>query len=122
MNYYSARQVDPNTDRPDAGKWRYTRRNDGRIWPVGYCTDCPGHDTREEAYEHQTAYLLDHIFFDGELVDTKHPCAVDGCQEWTDRFAEVDRPGRMFMLCDQHRNRDTVAALFGGAGNSISSW
>jgi len=49
MNYYSARQVDPALDRPDAGKWRYTRMNDGRVWPEGACRDCPGHDTPEEA-------------------------------------------------------------------------
>ena len=30
MNYYGPRQ------RKD-GKWDYTCRNDGHIWPVGYC-------------------------------------------------------------------------------------
>jgi hypothetical protein len=32
VNYYRARQ------RKD-GKWDYTCRNDGRIWPVGYCAE-----------------------------------------------------------------------------------
>lgn len=31
MNYYDARK------RHDDGKYDYTRMNDGRIWPVGYC-------------------------------------------------------------------------------------
>lgn len=38
MNYYQPRQVDPTADRPDAGKWRYTCMNDGRVWPVGNCS------------------------------------------------------------------------------------
>lgn len=37
MNYYGPRQVEPGADRPDAGLWRYTCRNDDRIWEVGYC-------------------------------------------------------------------------------------
>lgn len=48
MNYEQARQVDPNADRPDAGKWRWTTANDGRVRPAGSCsplttcTECKG--------------------------------------------------------------------------------
>ncbi|HWP38370.1 MAG TPA: hypothetical protein VNL18_12535, partial [Gemmatimonadales bacterium] len=63
MNYYEARQVDPNADRYDAGRWRYTCRNGGRVWPVGRCRDCPGHRTREEAEAHQREFDLEHATF-----------------------------------------------------------
>lgn len=53
MNYRQARQVDPAADREDAGKWRWTCMNDGRVWPEGPCAEgCPGHDTAEEACQH----------------------------------------------------------------------
>ena len=58
MNYHQPRQIEPTADRPDAGKWRYTNMNDGFVWPEGYCAECPGHDTKEGAYEHQTQYVL----------------------------------------------------------------
>lgn len=120
MNYYQPRQV-VEPDRPDTGKWRYTSMNDGAVWAVGYCReDCPGHDTPEEAYQHQTAYLLDRrLKLDGQW-DTQHRCAYEGCGEWTDRFAEVWH--RPFDLCDQHRTREIVAELFGTVGDVISSY
>ncbi|MCI0347060.1 MAG: hypothetical protein L0221_16730 [Chloroflexi bacterium] len=129
MNYYEARQVDPKSDRPDAGKWRYTVRNDDQVWAVGYCTACPGHDDREGAYQHQTEYLLaERLKLDGQWDGTQFRCVApvraDGaespCGEWTDRFAEV---GHWWTgnLCDRHRTRDVVAELFGTAGDVISS-
>ncbi len=36
MNYHQPRQIEPTADRPDAGKWRYTNMNDGRVWTEGY--------------------------------------------------------------------------------------
>lgn len=44
MNYDQARQIDPEADRPDAGKWRYTTMNDGHVRTIGYCSgyrECP---------------------------------------------------------------------------------
>lgn len=128
MNYYEPCQVAPNSDRPDAGKWRYTCMNDGEIWPVGYCAqDCPGHDDKTAAYEHQTQYLLDQrLNLDLRYVDEKHQCQAtlargDRCQEWTDAFAEINN-GITFNLCDVHRTREVFAALFGSVGDVISSW
>lgn len=49
MNYDKARQVDPDSDRPDAGKWRYTSSNrrtgthaTGACSPFQSCTACNG--------------------------------------------------------------------------------
>ena len=44
MNVYTARQMGPMPEQPDAGRWRYTCRNDRFVWAVGYCGDvreCP---------------------------------------------------------------------------------
>lgn len=41
MNYDQPRQIESG---PNGGKWHYTSRNDGRIYPIGYCSryaDCP---------------------------------------------------------------------------------
>lgn len=38
MNYDQARQVNPEAALPDAGKWRYTSMNDGKVRPIGYCS------------------------------------------------------------------------------------
>ena len=44
VNYEEPRQVDPTLDRPDAGKWRWTTRNDNETRAAGYCASwevCP---------------------------------------------------------------------------------
>lgn len=129
MNYYEPRQVDPTSDRPDAGKWRYTCMNDGRVWPVGYCGGteipeaerCPGHDDPQGAREHQTQYLLDTgMKLDGQWADEQHHCEFADCGAWTDRFAEIDM--HTWNLCDAHRTREIVATLFGTVGDLISSY
>lgn len=122
MNYHQPRQVSPSADRPDAGKWRYTymNENDGAVWPEGYCAECPGHDTKEGAYEHQTQYVLDNARYDGKDIRAKRQCRAEGCDEWTQYFAEVD--DAIFTLCDAHRNRETLALLYGSVGDSFGSW
>ena len=122
MNYHQPRQIDPKADRPDAGKWHYTNMNDGRVWPEGYCAQgCPGHDTKEGAYEHQTQYVLDNARYDGTDSQSKRQCQAEGCDEWTQHFAEVGMAS-IFFLCDQHRNREVVAKLYGTVGDSFGSW
>ena len=124
MNYHQPRQVDPAADRPDAGKWRYTNMNDGRIWPEGYCAEnCPGHDTAEGAREHMTAYVLDHARYDGKWDNTQHRCQAEGCEAWTDRYAEPGHPANHpYDLCDEHRNSETLAQLVGSVGDVMGSW
>lgn len=115
MNYYDARQVKD-------GGWRYSCRNDDKTWTVGYCTDHDAHPTKDEAYECYTRYLLDErLELDGTYADVRRRCQAPDCEEWTDRFAQVDNL-RMWSLCDQHRSKDVVADLFGTVGASASSW
>ena len=107
MNYYGARQVDPKANKPDAGKWRFTVRNDNVIWATGPCSTCPGHDTAEEAERH---------FYDGEIESARYDiegnrdlrlrCAV--CDAETFHGAEFGLIGwnDFVPLCDEHRNRD----------------
>lgn len=120
MNYYQAREL-KGPDGKGTGKWHYTVSNKRTgTMPVGYCADgCPGHDTPEGAYEHQTAYLLDHrTNYDGLMTDMLFRCEI--CGAWTDRYATID--DRRFNLCDEHRNREQVAKLFGTVGDATSSW
>lgn len=122
MNYDQARQVDPTSNWDDAGKWRYTTMNDGRVWPVGYCRDCPGHDTREGAYEHQTQWVIDDANFDGSWATAQHQCEAPGCGVWTQRFASHGAGHYATVdLCDEHCNRETLALIIGTVGDSWHS-
>lgn len=124
MNYYDARQIDPSADRPDAGKWRYTRVRDHQTFEEGYCRGCPGHDTREEAFAHQREYELDNADFDRSWkTEPWGPCAFPGCEvKRTPREVMVG-PGMGFgvRLCPDHMNREGLAAAWDGPGKVISS-
>lgn len=37
MNYEQARQIDPKSKAPDAGKWRWTNMRDHKVWAAGGC-------------------------------------------------------------------------------------
>src|SRR5437879_128061 len=117
MNYYDARERQK--DGKGIGIFDYTCMNDDQIWPVGYCPSCGGHQTQEEAYECYKKYELDHhLHLDVESHDTQHKCEI--CEGWTQKGAEVGH-GRLWWLCDAHRNRETVEGLF-GVGYTISSY
>lgn len=122
MNYYQAREA-LDADGKPSGLWRYTVRNDDRIHAVGYCAQgCPGHDSEEGAYAHQREYELDNARFNGEWAGAWYICAAEGCEALTNRFASIG-PGLMqtFTLCDDHRNRDGLAAVYTGPGMVMSS-
>lgn len=137
MNYYGPRETD--------GRWDYTCRNDGHIWPVGYCRaykefdtsiipvseaeqeeyratahkhHSDGHATEEEACECYKQYLLDHKLRFGTMSDQQLRCKV--CEEWTQNYAEVDC--QTWNLCDKHNSRETVEALMEAPGVIWSSW
>lgn len=144
MNYFEPRQVLPNADRPDAGKWRYTCQNDDRVWEVGYCAQgCRGHDDPEGAYEHQRQYELDNArFVVGQPVETAlhrdeceawHPLReADGyepldsgarvqCEKLTTSYARVGPGiGHLVHLCAEHLNRLGLSTAF-QVGKVISS-
>lgn len=126
MNYRTVTELADKDGKP-TGLWHYTITNDGHTSPDGYCQGCPGHATKEEAYEHYRQYLLDTASFEGRLVQsstsrTEHKCEAADCANWTDRMALVG-PGRMEMhfLCDEHRNREHLDPLV-VAGDSASSY
>lgn len=137
MNYFQASQ------RKD-DKWDFTCSNDGRKWPVGYCSPFRdynekerkellmsdawyadhlkhkgkyhdcGHDTAEQAAECYKQYVLDHDL----RLDGKDADAqrkCEVCQAWTSGFAMLDY--EMWFLCDKHRTRESVEKLY-----KASSW
>jgi hypothetical protein len=119
MNYDQPRQL------KDGTGWHYTSMNDGQVWAVGYCRnhlDQP-HATEDEARDCYTRYLLDNnLHLDGRDADTWHRCkAAEGCETLTDRFAGIRPWGPDWSLCDDHRDREHVAALLGRVGDSIHS-
>lgn len=116
MNHYAPRQ------HAVTKRWDYTCANDGRIWPVGYCSDHRGtHETPEEAAVCYKNYLLDtQLNLDQTMANQKRECEVDGCGEWTQGVATIG-PGISFVLCDGHRNRGTVEGMF-SVGESWSSY
>lgn len=67
---------------------------------------CPGHDTAEEAIEHNRQYEIDHAR-EFETEDEQRKCKV--CGTWTTKGL-VSSGGRICglheYLCDEHRNRD----------------
>lgn len=129
MNYYEARQVDPTSARSDAGKWRYTCMNDGRVWPVGLCADgCTGHETAEEANEHYHRGLLSDLtefaIRDQALRCEAHDSETgDRCAALTSNGLQTG-PGNMlsWMLCDRHRNDFYVNQLWPDVGTMMGSY
>lgn len=117
MRHFAAKQ------RASDARWDYTSGNS----PVGYCCNArieavfkgeglwvegkhhvDGHATREEAEACYKAYLLDTRMFETKMADQLLRCEV--CETFT---AGIMRVGgyRMFVLCDEHRNRATLDTL-----------
>lgn len=123
MNYYQPYQ------RP-TGEWFYTMRNDDMLYRVGYCVQCSGHATEDEACEHYRQYCLDRARFYGPAeiqpdqnarTRTEQRCAV--CDAWTMYFAQYGI-GQLdhTPLCEQHLNRDSLEQVAPKVGISISSY
>lgn len=131
MNYYAAKQ------RKDSLRWDFTCKNDRNVYPVGYCAGgkiwtqvkkgehadkyhAEGHDTAEEAVECYRQFLLDnHLrFYDGEGARTLRVCEHPDCDEFTSGKAVIQH--KIMFLCDEHRTRENVEALFEGAAQITS--
>lgn len=114
MNYYQPRK------RKD-GKWDFTCRNDDDVWAVGYCAEAGGghHESEEEARDCYTKYLLDKELTFTKMANQQRRCQV--CQEYTEGIAQVGQ-ATMYVLCDEHRNREEVEKLYGKVGNITSSY
>lgn len=115
MNYYGPREI-ADENGTGIGKWRYTVRNDDRVYAVGYCADgCPGHDTPEEAREHYRQYTLDHA----HEAEFRPPSECLICGAWTPKGFDVDH--HTYALCDEHRTREHLDPLV-KPGDAISSY
>lgn len=74
---------------------------------------CNGHDTAEEAYEHQKQHILAtrlRFLEDRDDARTLHTCAAEGCKVHTSGSATAG-PYRHWSLCAEHRTPEVVAAL-----------
>jgi hypothetical protein len=113
---YDAREI--LKDGKPTGLFHFTAGSDeerGCVYPVGLCAQgCPGHATKEAAYEHYTQWRVDLIKLDGRDQEHQSKCRV--CAAWTDRFAYVDhRPfGEEWPLCDEHRTHAQAERLLRG--------
>lgn len=140
MNYFAARQ------RECDKRWDYTCKRDGVIYPVGYCAGWrepqpgiltpgqikewlneaiphqdkfhnDGHATAEEARECYKQYLLDfslHLNCDASVA-----LKCEMCDSLTTKRAKVD--SSTWALCDVHRTRENVEALYGPIGEIWST-
>lgn len=128
MNYLQARQIDPTSKRFDAGKWRFTVRNDDDIYAVGYCRhECPGHNTADEACRHYYDYQVDTAVFRRFMLDERHKeqCEFPECKNFTQMLAQLGGgfEGRHLTLCNRHQNKKGLfgAYPFRGSISIISS-
>lgn len=80
---------------------------------------CPGHDTPEGAAEHYRQYLLDNVTYDGRMSNQQQKCRV--CGAWTSGLAQVPFAYLGWVLCDKHRNRESVGRLLKAPSSVISS-
>jgi hypothetical protein len=118
MNYDTPRQI-MQSDGSPSGKWHYTSMNDKVIRPVGYCAHgCDGHDTPEEAAEHQRQYMLaTNLALDWQTSEWRE-CVI--CGDLTKRHAAIPLEYKTWPLCDRHRTAETVAKLYEGPGIGMS--
>src|SRR6266568_2611758 len=114
MNYDEPRKLS------DGGGWHFTSMNDGRVRPVGYCATHGPHATEDEARRCYRDYQLnEQLQLDG-TVGHWNPCEQTGCETLTNRQARINPWGSSWLLCDEHRTKETCAALYGElAGNSV---
>lgn len=83
-----------------------------------------GHATRDEAYAHMRERLLAKLRLDGQSRDwsgCRAPADGGKCDVPTKGLAEI--PGAWFLapLCDTHRTREVVEAMWDGPGDMYGS-
>lgn len=126
MQTHTAQQLLPDSPRP--GKWVYTggndrmgryieccRNDDGTL----YADDVIGHDTREEAYEHQRQKLLPRLRMDAAMYGNWGSCEV--CDAPTKGGVDIPPMHYAARLCDEHRTREYAEAHF-KVGDSYGSY
>ncbi|MEW2164406.1 hypothetical protein AB0912_15640 [Streptomyces sp. NPDC007084] len=86
-----------------------------------------GHPTAEAAYAHMRAVLLERLDLDGSALTDWAGCRApiaDGrrCDVPTKRIASIPPCHFQDPLCDEHRTRQTVEAMWDGPGEWSGSW
>jgi hypothetical protein len=74
-----------------------------------------GHATAEEAVDCHRLYELDHhleFFADRPNADTAHRCQAQGCATFTSGLADLRGGHKHWWLCEAHRTREVVEALW----------
>ncbi len=144
MNYYGPRQ------RESDKRWDYTCRNDGHIWPVGYCRKYeewwvrfeeqfghrPNQDEIDRCIANQHKYHSEGHATDDEACACYREYLLDHHLrlglECSDAQYKCKVCGawtslyaevdmRHWTLCEQHNNREEVEKLFGKVGEIWSS-
>lgn len=102
--------------RESDGRYDMTTTLGDQVVPIGYCNGydkegepyhTDGHETLDEARECYHEYRLQERTTFMESPDTKRPCAVEGCEEWTRHWAD---PWNRY-LCGEHRSIEVIRAL-----------
>ncbi len=115
---------------PNKGKYVYTGGN-RRIGRYVQCCDGGfegegvGHSTEAEAYAHMRERLLPKLRLDVKFGDWSGCRALVGediCDQPTKDGAEIPPCHFLEPLCDRHRTRETVEAMWQGPGDWHGSW
>jgi len=115
---------------PNAGKYVYTGGN-RRIGRFSECCEGRfgdegvGHGTPEEAYAHMRERLLAKLRLDvrfGDWSGCAAPWRDRTCDRPTKDGAEIPPMYFLEPLCGEHRNRETVEAMWKGPGDWAGSW
>ncbi len=108
MLHFKARQIE------EMKKWRYSCEHGGDTHTAPSCLDCEGHNTPEEACECYRQYLLDnllHLEDDLWAPGNLMRCNIQECEAMTRGGARITGR-RTFMLCQEHRTRETMEKIY----------
>jgi hypothetical protein len=142
MQHHTVQQLN---EGPRAGKYIYTggNRRMGRYveccaelyhqimeLPEGERDSSPlwehiGHDTAEAAYAHMRAVLLDRLDLDGKSSNwggCRAPVEDGKCDSPTKGRASIPPMYFLAHLCDEHRMREVVEAMWDGPGDWSGSY
>jgi hypothetical protein len=112
------------------GKFVYTggNRRMGRYIECcegGFEDEGTGHATEAEAYAHMRQRKLERLRLDVTLGDWRGCRAPSGegrCDVPAKGAAEIPPCHFLEPLCDEHRTRETVEAMWSGPGDWSGSW
>lgn len=101
--------MDPHAARQLAnGRWLFVCRGNGRLLPLGYCSERCRHASQREAEAHYLEYLADTADLGGRWAGKDYRC--EACGEWTERYAALEC-GVVLPLCGAHLDRAALGRL-----------